>query len=75
MSGGAMQAGVTGGRQWQATAVQLLGLLLGGAERSESLAGCASPFARHATHTATPAYISQDSMLRLALGSNVCQCF
>lgn len=61
MSNGALQDGVTGSRQWQAAAVHLLGLLLGGAERSESLAGCASPFARHATHTATPATPSRIS--------------
>lgn len=48
-----VQAGVATNQPWKATAVQLLGLLLSAAKRSESLAGCSSPFARHAPHTAT----------------------
>lgn len=47
-----VQAGVTTNQPWKATAVQLLGLLLSAAKRSESLAGCPLSFARHAPHTA-----------------------
>lgn len=38
----AIQAAVAGDQSWKATAVQLLALLLSGAERSELLAGCSS---------------------------------
>ena len=48
-----VQAGVATNQPWKATAVQLLGLLLSAAKRSKSLAGCSSPFARHALQTTT----------------------